>query len=193
MTGHVLLTDRVLNSLVTRHKEDSMTTELTRLIARVRREHAMPAEGTVSESEYAALSIVFRGDKEFLDGGATMWRRLTDEHREVVRRAARARASRAEQAAAAEAAVRYAAKGGGSHKAGRPRHGERPMTAAERKRASREKAGAATLEAIDRAIIAEVQRAAFHNERWIPGIIRAVEARFPDAGDRIAARFRGDR
>ena len=36
-----------------------MPTELTKLIARVRREHAMPHHGTVSESEYAALQVYF--------------------------------------------------------------------------------------------------------------------------------------
>ena len=145
-----------------------------------------------------------------MDGGAAAWRMITDEHREVVRRAARARAARAEGAAAAEVAARaareaesaaireaYAAReateSDGSPKAGRPLHGDHPMTPAERKRASRQKAGAATLEAIDRAIVAEVQRAAFHGARSIPALIRQVEARFTDAGDRIAARFRGDR
>lgn len=147
------------------------------------------ALSTGSTSEVCALAIIY-GRNDLLPRGwptpGDAWQRLDDRQRGLVRRHAPRRAAAAERAAAREAT-----KGDGSRKPGRPPLGERALTAAERKRRSREAAGAATLEAIDRAIVAEIQQAAGTGARWVPGLIRAVASRFAEADrERITRRIR---
>jgi len=144
--------------------------------------------GSASTSEACALGLI-TGRLDLLSPAynhpGDAWRRLDDSQRKLVRRHAPNQATRA-----ARAAREQMAKSDGSREPGRPPLGERPLTPAERKRRSREAAGAATLEAIDRAIVAEVQRAAANGARWIPSLLRAVAGHFSDAErDRVIGRI----
>jgi hypothetical protein len=151
------------------------------------------ALGTGSTSERCALALIYdRDDLLPYTSKGDAWTRLDDRQRRIVRQHNPRKATAAERAAARDAA-RGAAQSDRSRRAGRPLLGDRPMTPQERKASSRKAAGEATLEAIDRATMAEIQKAAASKARWFPGLLRAVQERFVDDADRkrVEKRLRG--